>query len=323
MGTLIIHIGMHRCASTAIQSLLAAHRSVLAEAGGQLLLRADIKDNKRLSYLPRLRYHSALKPWCWGRLGRVAAKLDSGGGAGGDIVISAENLPGTMPGAGQYDFYPHIEGFFGGARRLADRLDKKLRLVMVARRQDCLIESQYAFRVSRGMTLSFSDFVSRLDTTAYSWDHIIRKAVKTGVADNLHVGVAEHISPAYVAHLLGLNLGGRLSGNQSLPPHHVNTVRALVLAGMDISDAAIRQRLFQALKQTPDLAAADIARVMGDSNQSPLALSALQGALNLAARMPLPLFDAAARQALLKEHAAGNARFLASPMVLAEADSWA
>jgi hypothetical protein len=155
----IFHLGIHRAGSTAIQRFLTFRRAELLEHATEAWTRTNLNAHaarRRLMLLPEARARPL-----GAMFALTACSADT-------LVISEENLLGTMPGLDGAAFYP-------GARRALVRL--------VLRRQDRLLESMYAFRVSRGASLSFSDFLALFRDTSLSYWPLVRELCASPIAD--------------------------------------------------------------------------------------------------------------------------------------------
>lgn len=167
MKTLIVHMGAHRCGSTAVQTMLARERTVLKQQGIGVQIRRDTGAN-RLD-MRRLHRFSALNPLWHIKLKQAARQIPAF--QEDTAIVSDENLMGTMPGVRGHGFYPHFEALVQALVQLKRNSGDTLTIAprMIVRRQDHFLESVYAFRVSRGMTMGFDDFVRAARQTPLSW----------------------------------------------------------------------------------------------------------------------------------------------------------
>lgn len=164
---LILHLGAHRCGSTAIQSLLGREREALGARQVRVFLRSDMVGGSL--DLRRLHRYRAYNPLWRGKLSRAVSAIDAM--EENIVIVSDENLMGTMPFVRGKAFYPHFSTLMQGvealARLSAGRFTLSPRLVI--RRQDHYLESVYAFRVSRGLPLGFDGFVKAFAKRPISW----------------------------------------------------------------------------------------------------------------------------------------------------------
>lgn len=216
---IIIHAGLHRCASTAIQDMLRANQQAIEAAGFALLTRPQL-EGPLFGRQLRLLYRHAPGSWtAKARLALVRGGLDRI--AADKILISEENLAGVMPGVLDNRFYPHWNAFLAAVKALS--LDFDVRLKLVVRRQDRYLESAYAFRVVRGLRQSFPEFLASIGPEHISWLSLSRAIEAAGLADLTNMSPMESWPPddpgMWAAHFL--ELGGiitpahsRLGGNQ-------------------------------------------------------------------------------------------------------------
>ena len=318
MKEVIFHIGLHRCGSTAVQNLLRHNQPALQAKGLHCLFRPRLQKHAVLSQLFHLYRWHAFWPFPRLQLPKLAAEINRVG----PVIISEENLPGPMLGVRNFRHYPTSDRFFGAVASLDAHLDLPVRLVMTIRRQDRLIESLYAFRVTRGYTENFNDFVARLRLDDFYASRYLLAAEKAGLQQQLHISVLEDMSAATVGDMFGLPLDGAPAGNRSLGPDQLNLWRALVLQGVVFPKGKPRQAVVDFLRSISGLpgrqALTAAAKAAGVAISDEQAASALQQA----ADMESPLFDDHARAALLARYRADNAAFLASPAVLASPGVW-
>lgn len=167
MKKLVLHLGAHRCGSTAIQTLLRREHDVLEGADIRVFLRADmIAGGFDLRRLHRYRRGNLL----WrSKLAKTARAIEAMPQQ--TLIVSEENIMGTMPGVRSNRFYPHFFNLVQSLVKLSE-LGKKPLLIaprIVVRRQDHYLESVYAFRVSRGLSASFDAFIKAATRTRISW----------------------------------------------------------------------------------------------------------------------------------------------------------
>jgi len=172
MKKLVLHLGAHRCGSTAIQSLLRREQTGLAGEGIAVFLRADMVAGG--FDLRRLHRYRSLSPLWRSKLTQTARALEAMQQQ--TLVVSEENIMGTMPAVRSNRFYPHFSSLVQSLVKLAALMREPLTIAprLVVRRQDHYLESVYAFRVSRGMAVGFDDFVKAATRTRISWLELAR-----------------------------------------------------------------------------------------------------------------------------------------------------
>ena len=167
MKKLIIHMGAHRCGSTAIQSMLRREQDQLQKMGIRVVLRADMVSGGM--DLRRLHRYRTMNPIWQTKLKKAVAALEDT--SAHTLLASEENLMGTMPAVRSKGFYPHFTRLTGGLARLGKMLEGKATIAprLVVRRQDRYLESVYAFRVSRGLSIGFDSFIKSVTKSKVSW----------------------------------------------------------------------------------------------------------------------------------------------------------
>lgn len=167
MKKLVIHMGAHRCGSTAIQSMLRRELVPLANQGIRVHLRADMA--ARGMDFRRLHRYRSMNPLWQAKLQDIATRLAA---MTEDMLLaSEENLMGTMPAVRGHGFYPHFDQLVRGLAKLDAMTGNTIQIAprLVVRRQDHYLESVYAFRVSRGLTKTFDTFLASVGGTSISW----------------------------------------------------------------------------------------------------------------------------------------------------------
>jgi hypothetical protein len=159
---IIIHLGAHRCGSTMVQYVLNLNRRWLAEKSVAVLTRRDIVNSYGLGALAHL-YKSPL--------GVIPAGIALRRITFPTVVLSEENILGRMPGLDGRAPYNRSGVALVAIALLARFFDCSLRWII--RRQDRLVESAYAFRVTRGGTDDFESFSGRFDRNLF-WSPIAK-----------------------------------------------------------------------------------------------------------------------------------------------------
>ncbi len=172
MKKLVLHLGAHRCGSTAIQSLLRREHTALAGEGIGVFLRADMAAGG--FDLRRLHRYRSLNPVWRSKLTKTARSIE--GMQQQTLVVSEENIMGTMPAVRSSQFYPHFSSLVQSLVKLAELMREPLTIAprLVVRRQDHYLESVYAFRVARGLAMGFDDFIKAATRTRISWLELVR-----------------------------------------------------------------------------------------------------------------------------------------------------
>lgn len=321
MKRLILHLGAHRCGSTALQSLLARERKAIAEAGAAVILRADTEAGGL--NLRRLHRYRAQNPFWRLKLRRavgVARRLPQN-----TVIISDENLMGTMPMVRGSGFYPYFDHLVAGIGRLAILLGDEALIEprLVVRRQDRYLESVYAFRVSRGLKAGFDDFIRDVMRERICW-HRLAGALGT-LPDNVRprIGALEawpkHTGAVQALAFLGLEdvtlTGGtRLMGNR----RHSARELALMLA---LNRAGVAWRKSDWFKSVRAIAAdSDAALLRALGEYLPHAeLDTVATHFDPAAKVA---FAAEERAHLLADYSEDNAAFFKHPLVAADPSAW-
>lgn len=255
MKKLVLHLGAHRCGSTAIQSLLRREHDALTGAGVGVFLRADMTtggfDLRRLH-----RYRRANPIWR-AKLQKTARAIEAIPQQ--VLVVSEENIMGTMPAVRSNSFYPHFANLVQSLVKLASLSREPLTIApkLVVRRQDHYLESVYAFRVSRGLALGFDDFVKTATRTRISWLGLAKAfdGVPSSVLPS--VGILEAWpKPTAAAQALAFLIGdnrielsqSRLTGNTRRTPTDLRLMLAMNRAKIDWRDAAWEPDIFGGAK---------------------------------------------------------------------------
>lgn len=244
MKKIILHLGAHRCGSTAIQTMLSRQRAALLNNGVSVCLREDMM---RGEYdLRRLHRYKSLNPFSAMKLRQLAAQIDKQ--PNDTLVMSDENIMGTMPGVLDNRFYPFFPLLVNGMVKLQNQLGNDYSLCprLLVRRQDQYIESVYAFRVPRGLTLDFDEFLARIDRKSLSWLRVATLLQQTSAILSPRVDVLEgwpkETAAQNAADFLSLPaLGGamprRLSGNIRRSKGELRLILALNRAAISLDHA--------------------------------------------------------------------------------------
>jgi len=252
MKKLTLHLGMHRCASTTVQNLLRANRCLLAERGVGVVLRADMEAKPALD-MRRWHRRSGFDPRAKGAMLRFADAVDAVPET--HVIISEENLVGTMPGALDRRFYPHFERFLARLTPLRERFDLQLRVV--ARQQDRFLESVYAFRVARGLKEDFDSFLASFSPASFDWRKLSNVLDKHGLAEQSRIAMMDDWQGRalnhHLAELVNLDSEGlilRSRGNPSVPTACLPLLLAVNRAGLMMDRAVRKSKLLPLLTGT-------------------------------------------------------------------------
>ena len=127
MKKLIVHMGAHRCASSATQAFLRRNRATIAHHMC-IMLRDDLTAEKHGIAMNRFHRY---RWWHPARRREVAATMRAIKALPEDtILVSEENLMGIMPGHQGQGFYPGFDGFCAALSRLSRVADVHPRLVV-------------------------------------------------------------------------------------------------------------------------------------------------------------------------------------------------
>ncbi|MCJ9430714.1 hypothetical protein [Kordiimonas marina] len=323
MKKLTVHMGAHRCASSAIQALLRKKRADLAAGGVALFLREDMEAPDAAVDLRGL-YRGGR--WPFGRKGGLAKIADAIEALPENhVLVSEENLTGTMPGLYDDAFYPGFATFAGALAALGDRVDMAAR--MVVRRQDKYLESVYAFRVAFGFAGDFPAFLKRVDTAALSWMRLAAEADKAGLGGHCRFQVLEawpkgqagDDALAFLRVDEAVRVGGHpFRGNASFGEADLKLLLALNWLNLGYDIAWRREKLFPALRRREgrdDAAVLDAAGL----TLTPDDLASIRAMTD--APVVLKLEDEA-RAAMLAQYRDENRAFLSHAMTDAPLDVW-
>jgi len=234
MKKLTLHLGLHRCASTTLQSVLKANRAMLADRGIGIVLRADMEASKALDMRAWHRRY-AVDPRSWtmqSRFTEMAMEMPFE-----HLIVSEENLIGTMPAVSSNRVYPNLGYFLHHLKPLKKNFDLQLRFVV--RRQDRFVESVYAFRVARGMTENFRSFLSRFPPGCFDWRILTKELDKIDMGDTSQIAVMDvwprNMLGKGLADFVGADCEGLTStgrGNRSVSKQSLPLLLALNRSGI-------------------------------------------------------------------------------------------
>lgn len=278
---------------------------------------------------------------CWRQLARahrspslgIVAALPLLRAAGRLLVISDENLLGPMPGSAPGVPYPGHPRLLRTLRGLDALADVSLRVVL--RRQDRWLESLYAFRVGRGMTLGFDDFLAGFRGIPLSWLPLVR-SLQRARPGSVRVGLLEGLfatgTEAAVARFL--ELPTLRPWNRPLGRHHASLSAPLLEIARyfhrsapltETGGLATLRRALAALATGDDAARPPAALLRERLEAAGLSAQArvADEALSFARRERPGRLTATERRALLTSVASDNATVLRSAMVEEAAELWA
>lgn len=216
---LTIHLGVHKTASTLLQSAMKLNRQNLKAAGKVPIIRdthAIIKNTLR----QYVKGHQSLidAQQIWDRFIKKCEKTSQH-----SILISDENLLDDIASiyvkrSGKALFYPNAAQKISSLNKLFS--DQECEWLIYTRQQHTLIPSIYAdglkyFRYSD----SLENFCSRIDDKSFRFDYLITEIKKSIGNDTLHVRSYEDVKKdeeAYISTFLGID-------NVMLPEQKVNT----------------------------------------------------------------------------------------------------
>ncbi|WP_020401391.1 hypothetical protein [Kordiimonas gwangyangensis] len=320
MKKLIVHMGAHRCASSATQAFL---RRNCAEnvRDVRIVLRSDLLARTDGFAMTGFYRNRPWHPAYWRDMASTRAAIKA---CPQDmIVVSEENLMGLMPGHEGAGFYP---GFANLCRALA-----KLRSVaevlprLVVRRQDRLLESIYGFRVAFGLRQDFADYIRPFLGQDLSWYKMAQALDAAGLAGQSRIdvleawpreGTTEHLMDFLCVPNLQLGGGGLRMGNSRFSEEALELMLAMNRTGTGVDVDWRRKVLFPALRQgaAPTVQfVADLLELQEDQT------AVLKAALQIPARFSLTNEE---RAAILAACEAGNKAFLKHTIVGASGDIW-
>lgn len=326
MRKLIIHMGAHRCGSTAVQSMLRREQTELLAHDIKVLLRADMVaggvDLRRLH-----RYHSVNPIW-QKKLKDTVFAVDNI--ENDTMLVSEENLMGTMPAVRSKGFYPHFGRLVRGMERLGAMLPDQVSIEprLVVRRQDRYLESVYAFRVSRGLAQGFDRFLKNVTKSSISWCRLAQQLEKLQPAISPKIALLEAWPKPTAADqalrfLVGPNecrlSSGRLTGNTRHSHATLRLMLALNKAKIQWRTAPWKQDVLELADIYRDEPEADMVYVLKD-RVSKRDYSRFERAYNPSAKLG---FEDAQREFFLSDLSADNEDFLKREIVISPADAWA
>ncbi|MBO6506505.1 MAG: hypothetical protein JJ850_00315 [Kordiimonadaceae bacterium] len=325
MKKLIIHMGAHRCGSTAVQSMLRREQAQLRENGIKVLLRADMVagglDLRRLH-----KYHSVNPIW-QSKLKRAVLAVDETNAH--TLLASEENLMGTMPAVRSKGFYPHFRRLVSGLARLSSMVDGKAIIAprLVIRRQDRYLESVYAFRISRGLNQDFDSFIRNVTKAPVSWLKLAQSLAKLPASVQPKIALLEAwpkptAGDQALAFLIGendLNLQTkRLTGNTRHSETALRLMLALNKAKIEWQSADWKQDVFDLVDIYQDEPEADLIFALKDRIPKRHYARFSQ----LYSPQAKLFFDDEQRQAFLDGVTESNAELMAMDMVVSEPETW-
>lgn len=277
MVKIIVHMGLHRTATTTLQINLRQMRGSVENTS--LVLREDMV---RHGALDMRRWHRA-GFWHHARSAekrffKAALKLGTD-----TVIVSEENLVGTMPGVVPGDFYSRFSVFVEKLVSLSRYADVYPRLVV--RRQDDFLESVYAFRVARGLQQDFPTFFSGFNHEDLDWNRLAGSLAPFGSKAKIAVledwraqgDVAQcALSFMGVEHT---SLLGKGRGNRRLGYDSTRLILALNRAGVMPNLAERKAVLFPALAAA-EKAGEEVSRCLDGLSLKPDQLKAVYAHLN-------------------------------------------
>jgi hypothetical protein len=315
----VFHVGVHRAGSSTIQGILERRREELARRGTAALVREDLTRGRLIGRL--LAMHR-------GALNGIPAVWPIRRLPGSGVVVSEENLLGTMPGHRSDGLYPGHARAIRGLRLLGRAFDVRVRWIV--RRQDRFIESVYAFRVSRGATVDFHSFVAR-SGGHLRWLPVARALAASGL--DVRIALFEELFDAGTEARVGelLEIEGSEAwreplrrGNVGMRGPALNIVRFLNReAGLDARERRAAIAALRGAARRGRLPSARTAAAAFESAGVPRLAAFAPDALAFAEREPPPGFDEAGRRELLARYDEENRELLRLSIVRADRDRWA
>lgn len=244
----ILHIGLHRCGSTSIQKALAKARTPLEAAGWRVMLRDELMTDRAWAHLRRLHRPAAplLDKVRLARLVRAIDREERG------VIVSYENLIGTMPGTLATSFYPDLDRFSASLAMLQAKARRRIEVRLVTRPVDAWWESVHMFRAIRGYQGSLADFLAPYPKPLPDPEKIAAKLTAAGVQHVAAIGLGALMEGGGegLARFLGLPVSPAIT--EALTPERANARmsaealarwQALHAAGEVPADPAARDAL--------------------------------------------------------------------------------
>ena len=261
MKQAIVHVGLHRCASTSIQIMLETLRPQIEASGTDLVLRKNMKASYWLNEFRSIQRHDSvgLKGWWRGTVGCAAlARLPHE-----RLLVSEEALYGTMPGHTDHQFYPRHEQLWTALAR-SHRLEVHPRIVV--RRQDKWIESIYGFRVAHGLKVDFADFADGFDPAQIDYNILLSTLDRFNLLSRTRFGILEDWikrgTLECAAELLDLPIDNnvpQMKRNRRQSPHALRILVALNRSAGSEIDQSQRASVNKAIRQLgPDCSLTEI-----------------------------------------------------------------
>jgi hypothetical protein len=229
-----VHLGVHKTATTFIQSQLHEHREVLAERGIGYARIADVR-NQFTMLFDRFAWADAVggaltRPM----LARRLEQLIQAHGKGSSFILSDENLLGLI--AANY----RTGRLYPGARRRLMMLDALLRgrqpryFLSIRRYPDYLTSSWLQF-ASRGNAPAFDQYLAKFKPDCRGWADIVADMVKACGPDRLTVWTYDWLSsdPRRVLGLLAPGVAFTLPKGQQ----NSNVLPSLTVKGLNALEA--------------------------------------------------------------------------------------
>ncbi len=325
MKKLVLHLGAHRCGSTAVQTLLRRESKALADAGVRVFLRNDMVAGKL--DLRRLHRFRALNPLWRSKLKKTAAFIEATPER--ILIASEENLMGTMPAVRGHGFYPHFDKLGRSLVCLSDLMRGTVSIEprLVVRRQDRYLESVYAFRVARGLSLDFDDYIRAVTRTRVSWLRLVNVLERLNAPITPKVALIEAWPKPMAADmalefLLGENeielSSHRLTGNTRHSAVQLRTFLALNQAKVSCSAPGQRGSVSELLATPGKEPEKDIFHALRDQ----LTTREYQRFEERYSSDAKLTFDEAERTAFLESYREENERLLSMEMVTAPRGAW-
>ena len=323
MKKLIVHMGAHRCASSATQALLRRNRADIEASGVALLLRDELVAETHGVAMNRFydyRFWHPLRRRDVAVTRRALAHIPQD-----TVLVSEENLMGIMPGHLRAGFY---SGFGPFCQALAVlKRDVEVHPRLVVRRQDRLIESIYGFRVAFGLRDDFGAFIAPFYQMDLSWLRLATTLQRTGFSDTARIDVLEawprsvdatdHVLRFLGLEGLALDGGGLRHGNSRFDEPVLEVLLAMNRCALGLDMGWRRDVLFPALRKADGPVFELVQELLclgGDE------ASVLKAALAVPSRFRL---TDAERSHFLASTQEDNVAFLKHPLVQVDAGCWA
>ncbi len=311
---LVLHIGLHRAASSSIQELLHSHQDALQREGIAAVTQT-MAVNEPFRVFKQLRGHMVERRGLAPLTDDLLRWLEQRAGQTECLTFSDENMPGFMPGKRAAAF-AHADGLaaiVGGLKAYHD-----VQVLCVLREHVGYLHSVHNYRRARTATAGFPAFVSTLELASIDFSGLLDTVAGAVGQRNLHVRdfrcVPDSGGRELVDALAGLSGSSCLKdarlpqANRSADEPELAVIEALNAQGIFVPFGAPRRKLLAALRAGPaahrdDEASAVFDSIRGEALQLGFAISSerrLRAALQLTEKRVIGLTRSVTRNRVVK-----------------------